>query len=641
MLFHLKRNILIFSVIAGIGLFLFLWHHNLPIDDLDRHLRLQKISEDVKNEANKIACRQPKLELYSPEIMKFVKPVPPINCAKSGMDWVKCRGSECVIQAAAIRKHGPIKCSFTDILRVNDHELTDGETTLSTEYYKLEKSDVVRVSCYSSDKKWSATLTGIRLDNDIWDNTSWEEMPDRALRMNVLMFGYDSLSRNAFRRKLPKSYEYLTQELRSIVLEGYNIVGDGTPQALIPILTGQTELELPDTRKRLKNTHYLNTYPFVWNDYKKVGYVTAFFEDMPNIGTFTYRLNGFKAAPTDHYMRPYYLANLGEQSKWPRLCTGEIPRHQVMLNMIKDFFSVYRTKPKFLFGFHAELSHDDYNLIGVADDDTMNFLKDLKSSGALNNTILIVMADHGHRFADVRNTVQGKQEERLPFFSFAFPEWFEREYPKAFSNFKENANKLTTPFDIYATLRDVIHLRYTGVADITERGVSLFTKIPQERSCAHAFIEPHWCACLEWENVPLTDPITGRLTKHFLKTVNNITADYRNICEELFIRDLFWITKLAPNKKFLKFNHNADIDGFIADMSAKMRVKENLYQIKLSLTPGNSIFEASLSHNLDSDRIDLKISDISRINMYKAQATCVEPNLPHLRKYCFCKGSKV
>lgn len=58
---------------------------------------------------------------------------------------------------------------------------------------------------------------------------------------------------------------------------------------------------------------------------------------------------------------------------------------------------VYKTKPKFLFGFHGELSHDDYNLIGAADDDLLEFLKDLKDSEALRNTILIIMADHGHR----------------------------------------------------------------------------------------------------------------------------------------------------------------------------------------------------------------------------------------------------
>ena len=82
----------------------------------------------------------------------------------------------------------------------------------------------------------------------------------------------------------------------------------GTPQALIPLLTGFTELELPETRRRMKNSDYVNVYPMIWKEYERYGYVTSFNEDVPDIGTFTYRLNGFDEQPTDHYMRTYYLA---------------------------------------------------------------------------------------------------------------------------------------------------------------------------------------------------------------------------------------------------------------------------------------------------------------------------------------------
>lgn len=53
--------------------------------------------------------------------------------------------------------------------------------------------------------------------------------------------------------------------------------------------------------------------------------------------------------------------------------------------------------PQFAFSFHGELSHDSINLVGVADDDLTDWLKGLKSSGLLNRTILVMMADHGNR----------------------------------------------------------------------------------------------------------------------------------------------------------------------------------------------------------------------------------------------------
>ncbi|KAL1490473.1 hypothetical protein ABEB36_013161 [Hypothenemus hampei] len=632
----LRRRLIVLLIFVIISTILMLWPHYSLINHIDRILRLERIDQFIKDQASNLACKQPKLEVYNPDIMKLVKHVEPINCTKAGIDWVKCRGPECVIQESAKRKYGPIKCSFTDILRVDDYHLIDGETSYSSEYYKLEKSDVVRVSCQSADHKWSATLTGIRFTNDIWDSSNWEEMKNTALKMNVLMFGYDSLSKNTFIRKLPKSYEYLTKNLGTIVLEGYNIIGDGTPQALIPLLTGKTELELPDTRKRLKNTHFVNSYPFIWDEYKKAGYVTAFFEDVPTIGTFTYRLNGFKEVPTDHYMRPYYLASLGEQNKWPKLCTGDTPRHKVMLNTILDFFLVYRTKPKFLFGFHGELSHDDYNLIGAADDDTLNLLEELNTSGSLNNTILIIMADHGHRFADIRNTLQGKQEERLPFFSFTFPEWFKKRFPRCHLNLKNNSEKLVTPFDVHKTLQDILDLQYVGSSSTDQRAISLFTQIPTERSCADAYIEPHWCACLDWENMNLSSPLSQRLGATLIDAINNITNSHRAICEPLKVATLFWVMKLSPNKNLLKFSHNADIDGFVADLSANLQTKSDLYQIKVMTEPGKAIFEASLKH-FNNNSIEIKERDISRTNMYKSQAKCVEKQLPHLRKYCYCK----
>lgn len=414
-------------------------------------------------------------------------------------------------------------------------------------------------------------------------------------------------------------------------------MGDGTPQALIPMLTGKTELELPDTRKRLEGTHNVDVYPFIWKDYKNVGYVTAFFEDLPDQGTFTYRLNGFEEAPADHYMRPYFMAS-AKQNGWPKYCAGETPNHKVMFNMVRDFFSVYQSKPKFLFGFHGELSHDDYNLIGVADQDLAALLGEMNESGALNNTVLVIMADHGHRFADVRNTIQGKQEERLPFFSFTFPPWFKKNYPHLYKNFKLNEDKLVTPFDIYETLKDIIDLKHTGVADINQRAVSLFSKIPEERSCAHAYIEPHWCACLDWKHIDLSNPIVHRLGEVLVHTINNFTNVHRDICEKLSLSNIIWAMKLAPNEMLLKFSRNADIDGFVADLSATMDIKTDLYQIKALFMPGKSLFEASIKHYRQSDKMELKISDISRTNMYGRQARCVEKTLPFLRKYCFCKN---
>lgn len=52
------------------------------------------------------------------------------------------------------------------------------------------------------------------------------------LGYNVLMFGFDSVSRMTFMRFLPKSYSYLIKELGSVVMKGKtkrgNVQGDSS-----------------------------------------------------------------------------------------------------------------------------------------------------------------------------------------------------------------------------------------------------------------------------------------------------------------------------------------------------------------------------------------------------------------------------
>ena len=72
------------------------------------------------------------------------------------------------------------------------------------------------------------------------------------------------------------------------------------------------------------------------------------------------------------------------------------------------------------------------------------------------------------RFAAVRDTLQGKLEERLPLMSILLPEKLKRMRPDAQAQLEANANLLTTPHDIHATILDVLdwseHMNHFKVA---------------------------------------------------------------------------------------------------------------------------------------------------------------------------------
>lgn len=69
-----------------------------------------------------------------------------------------------------------------------------------------------------------------------------------------------------------------------------------------------------------------------------------------------------------------------------------------MLNYVKDMFRVYEDKPKFMFAFHGELSHDYANKVAVAENDLIEFIEWFQMSGYLNNTMFVLMSDHGQRY---------------------------------------------------------------------------------------------------------------------------------------------------------------------------------------------------------------------------------------------------
>lgn len=515
----------------------------------------------------------------------------------------------------------------------------------ASDHFTLIHSDFARVKCKSSktSERWTGVVIGVRTELPADKPPVTIDRP-----FNVLMFGFDSLSRNAFIRKLPKSYAYLVDKLGAHVLTGYNIVGDGTPQALIPILTGHTELELPETRKRMSGSVSCDAYPMIWKDYAAAGYVTAFNEDLPDVGTFTYRLNGFTDQPTDHYMRPYFLASAAMQENYKRLCTGDRPRHTVFMNHTAQILASSsssgedKERPKFIFSFHGELSHDSINLIEVADEDFVNFLHEINED-LLKDTILIVMSDHGNRFAEIRNTLQGKLEERLPFFSFAFPRRFKTRYPQFYQNFAQNAKsgRLVTPFDINRTLRHILQLN-EGAPEVPyakkpHRALTLFQPISPDRSCADAYIESHWCSCQHYTELQMYDNRAIKAALTVTQHINQLTERFRDICSTLQVDTISWAGELDMNQDLIRFQGSSDRDGYLGSFADKKQVPLQFYQVKLITKPGGGIYEASVQHNLTSSEYRVDTAQVSRVNLYGDQARCIYDKDPELRKFCYCK----
>jgi len=107
---------------------------------------------------------------------------------------------------------------------------------------------------------------------------------------------------------------------------------------------------------------------------------------------------GFRSQPVDHYMRTYYMAAERTYKRHQPHCIGSVPRHQVMINAMRQLLEAYPSQLKFSFLFHSELSHGHNNLLQLVDSDLRNHLHYLLTSGHLERSLLVLMSDHGARF---------------------------------------------------------------------------------------------------------------------------------------------------------------------------------------------------------------------------------------------------
>jgi hypothetical protein len=86
-----------------------------------------------------------------------------------------------------------------------------------------------------------------------------------------------------------------------------------------------------------------------------------------------------------------------------------------------------------------------------------------------------------------------------------------------------------------------------------------------------------------------------------------LTEPYRNTCAELQLERIQWAAKLVPNEGLLRFQKNADIDGFVADLSAHTVVTQEVYQLKVSTRPGGGLFEVSMKYDVTDGSFTVRV----------------------------------
>lgn len=593
-------------------------------------------------------CILPNIDPFDKSIEQFIHRPDPLSCSENhDVTYLNEFGQVCLNETAVqiLRMDlTTIQCVYNIIERYEDDDHILYQPARKVTFPMDIAADFFRVSCSDESGSIYTNLHAHVASKKV----SIKSNIRRQTQYNVYIFGIDSVSRLNGIRMLPKTYKYLTDVLGAFDFQGYTKVGDNTFPNMVPLLTGMhpyaNPMELPFVDPLYD---FYDSYPLIWKRFSQAGYMTMFAEDQPLLGTFNYLSKGFNIQPTDHYMRPFWLSiddsypvdkflsplllmlenrkvQLGKSST---LCFGNLPKHVILMKYYEYFIKEYAHLPRFAYSWLTELGHSHLNIIQLADDDFVKFIKGLNAENHFNDSFFIFMSDHGHRFDSIRSTLIGRIEERMPLLLMTIPKNFKNKYVLATKNLQQNTKRLTSPYDMHQTLKDIISFSFMGEdkPNYTNKGISLFKPIPEERTCADAGISENYCTCYKSKSVNITTNIIRRMGMFIVSEINKLLSP-KSRCHKLNLNSIKSAHKKIPPTNLIEYSI------FFGSKHVTTEIDSGVYTVVIETRPGKGLFEATVDYEKN---FALRIlGSISRINRYGDQSFCIKDRF--LRLYCFC-----
>lgn len=334
--------------------------------------------------------------------------------------------------------------------------------------------------------------------------------------------------------------------------------------------------------------------------------------------------------------------------------------HQLAFQYLKDAFYEYRNERKFMF--HAfNLGHNEPAKASSMDNDLHALLKHFNSTGDLDETVVVIFGDHGDRTAEFRKTMQGKLEERLPFVSITVPSWIRQKYPKQYNNLKQNAEILTSHYDLFATAKHILTFPYLPKSKVHRFGKSLFTDIDTlGRKCNDAGVAATWCPCISYKMIDKTDTSVIKMANQVVEKINtylNVNPVVTESCERLRLKNIMRVRQVTTSKQveqFVETVKNEECDECGMHLNKTVGYANKRFELLIEVNPSGGQYEMLVDYNhvnqtiadagpgeVTDENPEIKLEEfmqrISRINKYGDQPNCVARQYPYHRAFCFCK----
>ncbi|XP_055878391.1 uncharacterized protein LOC106078729 [Biomphalaria glabrata] len=584
-------------------------------------------------------CSFPHLDPFEPYVIRYAgMDKKPLKCQSDMPDLTFVRNNSLSIDQNKIKENfgnQAVLCEFQTIKRhpSNDWDIVVGNwTSIVNGYTKLDSdAEFLRAMCkVNGSKVVSKTYHSIiprrseysKLHSTLLKKRDQLYSPKETL--NVIMIGFDGVSRHQFLRGMNKTYNFLMTELASFDMTMHTQVGKDTFENYLALLGGTSWSEL---KKWWEFKQPGDALDLVWKEFYDAGYQTLFTEDQPTGGAFHYQKMGFLFKPTIYNSRPMALALERDNEMWKmgKDCVGSQAEFSFHMDYVRQFLKTFTNMPSFVFTFLSKVTHDDMTYLKSVDELVLQEYQKLQESGELNKTLLITFSDHGPRQGKIRQTIHGMVESRNPYTILTIPQWFLTKYPGVEKNLETNTARLTTHFDTFETLRESL---YFGSSETPLRknkhGVSLFQEIPITRTCSDIPIPPEFCLCGQKgysASLDVKSKLASILAQHVMSEIaTNVNT---TLCANLTLKSIVQIDDVQLSEALQKDANNRKI-----------------YKVRLLTSPGDALFEGTVfteegaSTEGQGKLVVAKV--IERLNLYRGQAECVES--ANERLFCYCKS---
>ncbi|CAG7834326.1 unnamed protein product [Allacma fusca] len=521
------------------------------------------------------------------------------------------------------------KCFYKHLVRIPNKpdlggdnviiEIKNGTTALPNNI------DHVHVWCsYNENQKmfYEDYLSAVQLKPHVEEELDSIKAGDEFYSLMIL--GQDSTSHANFIRTMPKVQDFLVNTLGAVEFHGLNAIGPSTFWNIFPLISGLSKENFQEVC--FGGTSKLDRCPFIWKLFEKQGYRTAFTEDFCKDARSMFLHLGPPAFSRELFHYDFRFVNRKRNSMQSSedFCFGSQLSITVLLeHMIKVALAV-PDKPYWAFMWAQSLSHFDNMLSTYGEPSMLSSLEFLHEKQLLNNTILILLSDHGFWWRDFKKSKeQAFMEQRLPMLYIVLPKKFQEKYSLASKHLRENSRKLITVFDVHETMKDLLNLKDLRDERLmlrqkegffsTNKSLSLFLPVNPNRICAMAGISLINCACIPRYSTSVSDPGVIHAAGEVLKKINGKIRKYPQ-CSELALVN---ITEVYATSSRISLDSEESLEHPLVNVNrytrdALERTRGEYFEMVIETTPGGGKFYVAVGVHGYDGRVTL--DGIVRLN---------------------------